>query len=323
MAEVVIVGNPFVNPDTSLQTVQDNATLTASGTADFSGIGAPNIALAINIVNVPTGTSPTIQFDIQQIDEGDGTTLIGTASQSTVITGVTNETITLAMESSSQLRVTWTLGGTSPSFTGVYVTLVNKWEIITTTSGSTTVQGLGTAGSPVGNLLTVQGDAAGTPMPISGTVTANNASVDATGGAVPSEATYLGGNNAGNLIGLVADSSGRLTMVGAGTAGTPAGGVSSVQGVSGGTLLGTNVAQWIGSVAPTVGQKAMAASLPVAVASDQSTLTIDVESWLGSTAPTVGQKAMAASVPMVLASDQSIIEVDGSGVAGTPAGGVL
>lgn len=70
-----------------------------------------------------------------------------------------------------------------------------------------------------------------------------------------------------------------------------------------------NIASWIGSTAPTVGQKAMAASLPVVVANDQSTLNQNLESWLGSTAPTVGQKTTAQSIPFTLASDQPTINV--------------
>ncbi len=82
----------------------------------------------------------------------------------------------------------------------------------------------------------------------------------------------------------------------------------------------------------TLGQKTMAASTPVVVASDQTvipvsdnggSLTVDtpqlpaalvggrldenIGAWLGSTAPTVGQKTMANAVPVVIASDQTPI----------------
>jgi hypothetical protein len=104
---------------------------------------------------------------------------------------------------------------------------------------------------------------------------------------------------------------------------------------------------WLGSVAPTVGQKTMTDSLPVVVASNQTAIPISAASlplptgaateatlgtrladatftarvpaalvggrfdtntgaWLGSTAPTVGQKTMANSVPVVLPSDQTV-----------------
>lgn len=41
-------------------------------------------------------------------------------------------------------------------------------------------------------------------------------------------------------------------------------------------------------------------------------LDTNIGAWLGSTAPTVGQKAMASSVPVVIASDQSAIPVSGA-----------
>ncbi len=98
----------------------------------------------------------------------------------------------------------------------------------------------------------------------------------------------------------------------------------------------------------SLGQKTMANSFPVVVASDQSaipvsgtvsvtepvsvddnggSLTVDTPqlpaalvggrldsnngAWLGSTAPTVGQKTAANSLPVVLASDQSAVPVTG------------
>lgn len=111
-----------------------------------------------------------------------------------------------------------------------------------------------------------------------------------------------------------------------------------------GGRLDENVGAWMGSTAPTVGQKTMVASLPVALASDQSALAVTVASlplptgaatevtlaamsaklpaalvggrldenlgaWLGSTAPTVGQKLMASSLPVAFASDQSALAV--------------
>jgi hypothetical protein len=99
------------------------------------------------------------------------------------------------------------------------------------------------------------------------------------------------------------DSNGYQVLVGAGTAGSPSGGVLSVQGVSGGQALPVSVTQ-----------------LPVALVGGR--LDTNVGAWLGSTSPTVGQKAMAASVPVALASDQSAIPVSQSGIwtvqQGTP-----
>lgn len=61
------------------------------------------------------------------------------------------------------------------------------------------VAGQGTAGSPGTAVLTVQGVGSGTPVPVSGTVTASNPSVSATGSAVPASATQIGVSDGTNL----------------------------------------------------------------------------------------------------------------------------
>ncbi len=74
--------------------------------------------------------------------------------------------------------------------------------------GIATVQGEGTAGTPTGGVLTVQGDPSGTPIPITGSITATNPSVGATGAAVPASGTYVAASVAGTLTGLVATAAG-------------------------------------------------------------------------------------------------------------------
>jgi hypothetical protein len=56
--------------------------------------------------------------------------------------------------------------------------------------------------------------------------------------------------------------------------------------------------------------RAAATQLPAALVGGR--LDENIGAWLGSTAPTVGQKAMAASIPVTLASDQPAIPVTGS-----------
>lgn len=70
----------------------------------------------------------------------------------------------------------------------------------------------------------------------------------------------------------------------------------------------------------TLATRTAAAQLPAALVGGR--LDENVGAWLGSTAPTVGQKAMVASVPVVIASDQSAVPVSGTVTAniGTTAG---
>lgn len=59
--------------------------------------------------------------------------------------------------------------------------------------------GSGAAGTPAGGVLTIQGDPAGTPLPISGTVTANNSSVGTNNTTAPASSTQVGGSDGTNL----------------------------------------------------------------------------------------------------------------------------
>lgn len=139
-----------------------------------------------------------------------------------------------------------------------------------------------------------------------------------------------------------------------GTAGTPSADVISVQGEVGMTALkvdgsgvtqpvsgtvttvppsnaSTNIAQ-VGGAALSEGQKAMAASIPVVLASDQSAVPVSGTvtttppanastnlAQVGGSAISEGQKAMAASLPIVIASDQSAVPVSGTVTTSPPA----
>jgi hypothetical protein len=110
------------------QAVHANATITASGnlilSPDFAG---SSVNLVINIKNSPTGTTPTITFTIQEVDPGDSTTVFGTSASTPALNavGVTVVIMPSALNGGN-LKVSWTVGGSGPSFTGVYVTLVQK-----------------------------------------------------------------------------------------------------------------------------------------------------------------------------------------------------
>lgn len=68
-----------------------------------------------------------------------------------------------------------------------------------------------------------------------------------------------------------------------------------------------NITQ-VASAAISLGQKAMSASLPVVLASDQSILGVNI-AQVGTAAVTLAQKTMANSIPVVFASDQSALPV--------------
>lgn len=113
--------------DPNQQEVHVDATITTSGHAVFTGYGATEITLFVNVKASPSGTTPTLSFTIQEVDPGDGVTLIGATSTSTTITGIGVQRVTLASTFGGSIQVSWVVGGTaSPTFTHVYTTLVAK-----------------------------------------------------------------------------------------------------------------------------------------------------------------------------------------------------
>ena len=83
-----------------------------------------------------------------------------------------------------------------------------------TSSNQTNVQS--SPGTSASTALTIQGSASGVPIPISGSITASNPSVSATGAAAPSSATYMGANKSGNIVAPLLDASGLLQVNGSG-----------------------------------------------------------------------------------------------------------
>jgi hypothetical protein len=109
------------------QVVLSNATVTATGSAMVAmDFGHKELSLIVNITAVPTGTLPSITFSIQEVDPGNETTTIAPAKSGAAITGVSTQIITLPVMYGGSVLVSWTVTGTTPSFTGVFATTVNK-----------------------------------------------------------------------------------------------------------------------------------------------------------------------------------------------------
>lgn len=124
-------GPVFIDPNQ--QTVHNNATVTTSGSAVFTGFGSREIILVINITQIPTGSFPSLTYLLQEVDPGDQVTAVGSLTVSVAQVAIGPQIITLPISVSGVIRVTWTITGTGASFTGVYATLVTK--ISTVASG--------------------------------------------------------------------------------------------------------------------------------------------------------------------------------------------
>lgn len=120
-------GASAVTIDTNNQQIIAGSPVTASGNSSALGnYGSKSVALIINVKNAPTGTSPTLQFTLAEVDPGDGVTVVGSSTSSTVITGIGVQTLTLPSTVSGSFLVSWTVTGAGASFTGVFATLVSK-----------------------------------------------------------------------------------------------------------------------------------------------------------------------------------------------------
>lgn len=177
-------------------------------------------------------------------------------------------------------------------------------------SGRQVVVGTGTAGTSTGGLITIQGDPAGTPVPVTGSVSVTNTSVGITGAAIPASATQIGGSDGTNLqVPRVFD-----LDTGGGTQYSL--GVNLRLSSSGGSVeFGTNANPIRIDPTGTTTQPISAASLPLpsGAATEATLATRLADATFTARINTLGQKTMANSTPVVLASDQTVIPVSQSG----------
>jgi len=109
------------------QSIFSNATVTSSGSSVvFNNYSSQIISLIVNITGAVTGTTPTITFTISEVDPGNLTTLIGSTKTGATLNSATTQVITMPVTVTGSIKVSWTVTGSSPSFGGVYVTLVDK-----------------------------------------------------------------------------------------------------------------------------------------------------------------------------------------------------
>lgn len=100
---------------------------------------------------------------------------------------------------------------------------------------------------------------------------------------------------------LKGDTSGRLVVVGASAIGAaPVGDPISVAGIDGGGLKRDLL---IKNAAPLASDYGLVVRV---IGAGGTGADVNVAGWFGSTAPTVGQKAMANSIPVVIPSDQTL-----------------
>ena len=156
MTAIIIAAPGPIFQDPNQQAIHSDQTVTTSGNNVLTGYGVSEVSLFINVTQAPSGTTPTLQYQIQEVDPGDGVTVIGNIATSTLITAPGIQRITLESTFGGSIRVSWTVTGAGASFPGVYATLVGK-------AGS--VKLVDASGNPI------------TILPVSGVVTAQDPSI--------------------------------------------------------------------------------------------------------------------------------------------------
>ena len=180
----------------------------------------------------------------------------------------------------------------------------NSRYLLVDSSGRPVIVGAGVAGTPTGGVVSVQGVAGGTAVPISGSVTATNPSVGTNGAAAPGSSTQIGGSDGTNLQSTRAFD----LDTGAGTEYDI--GISLRLPASGGSVAGGTATNPLRTdPTGTTTQPISAASLPLPTgAATETTLAARLaDATFTGRINTLGQKTMANSTPVVLASDQSAV----------------
>jgi hypothetical protein len=187
-------------------------------------------------------------------------------------------------------------------------------------SGRTVVVGAGTAGTPVGGVISIQGVASGTVVPISitgtntisGTVTANQGTANTIGNSWPVEIT--------DGINILGTATHPVRIDPTGTTTQPVSGTVSISGTVGVTQSTspwvTNITQFGGNNVIT-GTGASGLGIPrVTISNDSNILATQSGTW------TVQQGSPPWTVSQATASNLNATVV-GLGTAGSPSGGIL
>jgi hypothetical protein len=130
MAEVVLPGSVFpvcLDANEQIPAALNNATITVSGSTIVNGYGTSEVIIFITVAGAVSGTLPTLSFTLAEVDPNDNITVIGSSTTSSTITATGfRQTNSIAFTYSDAFKISWTVGGTAPSFAGVTVTVSGK-----------------------------------------------------------------------------------------------------------------------------------------------------------------------------------------------------
>lgn len=186
---------------------------------DATGKVSTNVTNITGTVSLPTGASTsanqtTLGSQTTKINDGTRTATIKAASTAAV---ATDTALVVAVSPNNSVAITAAaLPLPAGAATSANQTNGTQTSIVTQTTAANlnaTIVGTTAAGSgSATNLITVQGNASGTPVPVSGTITTSNSANGATNNAAPAQATQIGGTDGVNLRALSVNPSGQLNL---------------------------------------------------------------------------------------------------------------
>jgi len=261
------------NPGSITPSGTQNVNLSQVGGASFSlgqQLAASSLPVVLTAAQLSTLTPLSTVAVTQATASSLNATIVGTtAAGSGAATGLvtvqgnaSGTAIPVSLSANQSVNLSQ-VGGTSfalgqqlaASSLPVVLTAAQLTTLTPITGGSTSVnQTNGTQKTQIvdasGNVIASTSNALNVNVS-SGTVTATNSANGNTGSAVPTQATYIGGNYAGNLIGLKLDSAGELLVQQADS--TATGTITSNQSVSialnGAGTVGIQISgTWSGSI---------------------------------------------------------------------------
>lgn len=192
--------SPWVEREArQFQSVLSNATITSTGSNSITLDVGPNkfVIMVLSISNSPTGTTPTITFTLNDIDDITGNIVGAGTASSTYNSAVTNQMFTRYTQT-GKLQLNYTVTGSSPSFTGVNLEVIaGSGNTIIRNSSATE---LATSSNPI------RIDPTGTTtQPVSGTVSTKtaltaNSPTAATVGTSSAQAVASNGSRKGLIL---------------------------------------------------------------------------------------------------------------------------
>lgn len=300
-----IIANAGTGSFTIAQATAANLNATVTGTVTTNQGGSWTVTSNIGTTNgLALDATLTGGTQTTRITDGTNTTTVKAASTAAI---ASDKALVVAVSPNNSVAVTGTFfQGTQPVSGSVSVSNFPGTQAVTGTffqvtqpvsiAATVTTQGLGIAGTPSGGVASVQGVSGGTAVPISGSVSVSNfPATQAVSGTV-------------GVSGSVAVT-GTFFQV---TQPVSATSLPLPTGASTETTLGTRLADSTFTMrVNTQGQKAMAASTPVVLASDQSSLPV-TGTFFQATQPVSGTTTGNQGVPNTAANGWPVKVTDGT-----------